>query len=92
MKAWQLLCIAGLLLALGVAGDVAIQRTTSDDSLHVDSVDVAHDQVTFSSNQSFADRFLETARKQHLALIAGAVAAWGPLVAAWRSRKTRSEA
>ncbi len=87
MKTWHLVAIGVVLLAAGIAGDVAIQRTDADDrALHVSHVDVKSDTVVFEG-PSFPERALGLARRQHLALVAGAVAAWAPLAAAWRRRK-----
>ncbi len=87
MKTWQLLVLAVVLLGAGVAGDLAIQQTSSNSEVTVTNVDIKHDTATLEFHESFPDRLLGVARKQHLALIAGAVAAWGPLAAAWRRRR-----
>jgi hypothetical protein len=86
MKTGQLFVLASVLLGAGIAGDVAIQRTNPDETLKVAGVDLKSDTVAFEG-PSFSDRALAVAKKQHLAVIAGGVAAWWPLAAAWRRRK-----
>jgi transketolase C-terminal domain/subunit len=88
MKTWQLLVLAAVLLGAGIAGDVIIQGTkSSSDVVTFSHVDLAHDTATLEFHETVPDRLLGVARKQHLALIAGALAAWGPLAAAWRRRR-----
>ncbi len=87
MKTWHYIMIGLSFVVLGVAGDYAIQHIERDaPGITVGHVDLKSDTAEIEFHESFGNRLLGVAQKDHLALVAGGVAAWGAFAAAWKRR------